>query len=74
MSQVQETVLTVTGMSCASCVRHVDHALKQLGGVAQVEVHLREGKVHVWHDALRAPVASLVTALSDAGYDAAAQG
>ena len=74
MSQSRETVLTVRGMSCASCVRHVDQALKQLDGVADVEVHLREGKVHVWHDAARAPAAALLEAVTAAGYEASARG
>lgn len=65
-----ETLLHVTGMSCSSCVRHVNQALGQLPGVAKVEVELEAGKVLVQHDPAKAPVERLMEALSDAGYGA----
>ncbi|MFT3764291.1 MAG: heavy metal-associated domain-containing protein [Minicystis sp.] len=68
MSQKNETLLDVTGMTCRSCVRHVDHALRELEGVSSVEVRLSEGKVMVRHDPGAAPVASLIEALREAGY------
>lgn len=67
MAQEIETVLSVEGMTCGSCVRHVEHALEDLDGVSQVEVRLREGKVRVRHDN-SAPTEILVDALKDAGY------
>lgn len=69
MSAKNQTVLAVKGMSCPSCVRHIDEALKEVSGVSEVEVKLREGKVLVRHDASNVPVASLVDALKDAGYE-----
>lgn len=66
----KETILDVQGMSCASCVRHVDAALRDLDGVSKVEVQLREGKVLVRHDP-STPIESMIRALSDAGYDSA---
>ena len=63
------TNLDVQGMTCGSCVRHVNHALRDLDGVADVDVKLREGIVTVRHDAGQAPVTSLIEALRDAGYD-----
>ncbi|MEY4579536.1 MAG: hypothetical protein RL701_4239 [Pseudomonadota bacterium] len=74
MKQQQETVLDVTGMTCASCVRHVDHALGQLEGVAGVNIDLSAGEVRVRHDAAMAPVGSLIAALGEAGYGAAQRG
>jgi copper chaperone len=68
MSTPNETILAVKGMSCPSCVRHIDEALKELDGVSGVEVKLREGKVLVRHDS-NSPVASLVNALKEAGYE-----
>ena len=64
----KETLLDVQGMSCASCVHHVGTALKDVDGVAKVDVRLREGKVLVRHDA-DVSIESLVKALSEAGYD-----
>lgn len=70
MSSQRETLLSVTGMTCMGCVRHVDHALRVLEGVSAVEVRLREGEVRVEHDARVAPT-DMVEALREAGYDGA---
>jgi copper chaperone len=66
----EETVLDVQGMTCPSCIRHVNAALADLDGVAKVEVSLRDGKVIVLHDPEAASVTSLIQALADVGYDA----
>lgn len=70
MMTQKETLLKVDGMSCGSCVRHVDVALKDVDGVSKVDVRLRQGEVLVQHDADTA-VESLVKALADAGYESA---
>jgi copper chaperone len=69
MTTNNQTILAVQGMNCASCVRHIDEALKDVNGVSGVEVRLREGKVLVQHDPNNVPVAILVNALKDAGYE-----
>jgi copper chaperone len=66
----KETLLKVDGMSCGSCVHHVDVALKDVDGVSKVDVRLRQGQVLVQHDADTA-VESLVKALAEAGYESA---
>ena len=60
----------VQGMSCGSCVRHVTTALKELEGVTEVEVKLREGRVVVWHDATRPSPQQVTRALAEVGYPA----
>jgi copper chaperone len=64
---MNETLLEVGGMSCPSCVRHVQKALNELGDVQNVDVRLREGQVRVTHGPSVAPDA-LVEALQRAGY------
>ena len=66
-----ETQLKVEGMTCPSCIRHVSTALKDVDGVDEVEVKLREGKVMVKH-AAEVKVVSLVSALREAGYESRA--
>lgn len=70
MSEKQETLLCVTGMTCGSCVRHVDRALREVDGVEDVEVRLSNGRVRVVHGA-ESSLEELVEALREAGYDAA---
>lgn len=67
----QKTVLTVEGMTCPSCISHVNAALKDVDGVGQVEVKLREGQVVVTHVA-GVEVVALVGALTEAGYPSTA--
>lgn len=61
--------LDVTGMTCSSCVRHVDHALRAVAGVSDVKVDLATGKVTVERDPARATTEALTEAVRDAGYD-----
>jgi len=64
-----ETVLDVLGMTCPSCVRHVNAALADLEGVLKVDVRLREGKVSVQYDSEVVNPNTLVEALREAGYE-----
>ena len=68
MSNEQDTILEVQGMTCPSCIRHVSSALKELDGVGAVDVKLRDGLVLVKHDATQAPIDRLIAALDEAGY------
>ena len=73
MSNDQATILEVQGMTCPSCIRHVNAALADLEGVHQVDVQLRAGLVVVTHDPGQAPSTQLVEALDRAGYPARPQ-
>ncbi len=74
MNEERETILNVTGMTCTSCVRHVDHALRELDGVSRVEVKLHEGKVLVQHDAAKVSIEAMIDALREEGYEGAPAG
>jgi copper chaperone len=69
---MERTELNVEGMSCPSCISHIEHALRNVKGVAKVDVRVREGKVVVQHDATG--VERLIAALQDAGYEASKSG
>jgi Cu+-exporting ATPase len=59
--------LPVRGMSCASCVAHVEKALAAVPGVAQVAVNLATESATVL--APRAGASALVDAVEQAGYE-----
>lgn len=61
--------LSVDGMTCASCVSHVEHALQQVSGVKSAQVNLAVGRAHVVTDHSLDP-AFLVQAIQAAGYQA----
>lgn len=70
---MERTELNVEGMSCASCVRHINQALHALVGVGEVDVRLQDRKVIVRHDASLADVERLVATLRTAGYESSAR-
>jgi Cu+-exporting ATPase len=57
----------VTGMTCASCVVHVEHALKGVEGVKRANVNLANEKATVEYEDGVKPE-DLVFAVNDAGY------
>jgi Cu+-exporting ATPase len=56
-------------MTCASCVGHVERALKEVDGVAAARVNLASERATVEFAPNGAEVAALVSAVRDAGYD-----
>jgi P-type Cu+ transporter len=65
----QHVDLDIAGMTCASCVRHVEQALARVPGVAAVTVNLAIEKAAVVAGPAVQPQA-LVDAVRAAGYDA----
>lgn len=61
--------LSVSGMSCASCVRRVEQALLKTPGVSAASVNLASERASVTIDA-QTPVAEVLAALTSAGYPA----
>ena len=68
MSHHLKTTLEVAGMTCGSCVRHIQGALGTLAGVNKVEVSLRDGRVTIWHDD-NVSTKALIEMLEMAGYE-----
>jgi Cu+-exporting ATPase len=62
--------LSVEGMTCASCVAHVEKALKKVPGVKDATVNLATESAQVQVDSAEFPVAMLVEAVEEAGYEA----
>lgn len=60
--------LPVQGMTCASCVSHVERALAELAGVSRVAVNLGTGKATVDRDSALVSIEDLRQALEDVGY------
>ena len=65
-----ETInLSVNGMTCGACVRHVEKAIASVGGVEQVEVDLVLGFAKVKGNVSQ-KVAQIIAALEEEGYSA----
>ena len=70
MTQITET-LRVDGMTCASCVGHVEKALIALDGVSKASVNLATERATIDFVPQTISLAAIAEAVRDAGYDAA---
>ena len=61
--------LTVSGMTCGACVKHVEKAINSIAGVEKVEVDLASGSVKVEGD-ISQQVNEIIAALEEDGYPA----
>ena len=61
--------LPIRGMTCAACVMHVEHALKDTPGVLAVTVNLATEKAAVSLESGPVPLDALRHSIADAGYD-----
>jgi Cu+-exporting ATPase len=60
--------LPVQGMTCASCVSHVEGALKELPGVENVAVNLATNKASLTYDPARVTLMDMARAVDEVGY------
>jgi Cu+-exporting ATPase len=69
----KQITLPVQGMTCASCVAHVERALKNVDGVADVHVNLATERASVEITPESSEVSELILAVRDSGYDIATE-
>jgi copper chaperone len=67
-SNKQKIILNIHGMSCGSCIRHVEGALQPLPGVSSVTVDLAAGSADIRGTNLE--LRTLLAAIAEAGYSA----
>jgi Cu+-exporting ATPase len=65
---ISTATLSVEGMHCASCVSHVEAALRGVDGVAEASVNLATREAVVRFDPQRANVTALAAAATASGY------
>ena len=68
--EIKQLDLKVEGMTCASCVNHVENALSKVQGVNSVNVNLATEKASLWFKT-DVPADQLVKAVQDSGYGVA---
>lgn len=69
MSNLQTLEIPISGMDCAECTQHVQHAIEKLPGVQSVNVFLGTEKAVVRLDPAQVDVPTIRTAVQGAGYD-----
>ena len=68
---VSQVSLRISGMTCAACVSHVEHALADVEGVESASVNLATERASVSYAPGVTGIADLRHAVEDAGYGAA---
>ena len=68
----QQTILEIKGMSCASCVNRIEKAIRKDPGVTSASVNLATEKASIRYEPSKTNVASLISLISAAGYEASA--
>ncbi len=69
----RKVTFAVTGLTCASCVAHVEKALQGVSGVISVNVNLASEKATVEYEAGKAGMADFRKAVAGAGYGTGAE-
>lgn len=67
---MQETIVYIKGMSCASCALRVEEAIKSLDGVRDVSVNLALETARISYDDSRVKKGDIIAAVTNAGYRA----
>lgn len=65
----QQVTLPIAGMTCASCVMHVENGLKEVAGVEKAAVNLANERATVQFDPEKTNLDQMVAAVRDVGYD-----
>ena len=68
--KASRVTLSVSGMSCGSCARHIRKALDELDGVEASEVNLAAREVTVSFDPQVTGVEAIASAIRKSGYAA----
>jgi len=66
---MKQITLPINGMSCASCVAHVEKALRSVDGVASAQVNLATEQATLAFDPALASLETIGRAVRDAGYE-----
>jgi len=65
----KQMTLPIRGMTCASCVAHVEKALKEIEGVSEANVNLATERASVALADREVELGQMVAAVHDAGYE-----
>jgi Cu+-exporting ATPase len=69
MANTQTLEIPISGMDCAECTQHVQHAIEKLPGVQSVNVFLGTEKAVVKLDPAQVDIPTIRSAVQGAGYD-----
>lgn len=65
---VNEIVIPVEGMTCASCVRAVEKGIGKLEGIEEISVNIATNRAYVKYDTDQVRISNIKQAIQEAGY------
>ncbi|MBY0500263.1 MAG: heavy-metal-associated domain-containing protein [Nitrosomonas sp.] len=66
---MQTVTIIIKGMTCMGCVNSVKAVLKNLSGIAQVEVTLQPAQATIQYDSNNINIDQIEEAIVDAGFE-----
>jgi P-type Cu+ transporter len=70
---MEKTIIVIEGMSCASCARGLEGALKETEGVQEASVNFAAGKAYITYDPEKLSMEKILQRISEAGYEGKAE-
>ncbi len=64
----QTRILSVSGMTCASCEHHIESAVVKVSGVASVKASYADGSTTVFYDPEKTDETKIISAINSIGY------
>jgi len=68
---MEQSTLTVEGMTCRNCASTVEKSVEKLDGVNHVKVDLDNGNVDVEYNPSSVNLSEIKSAIEDSGYEVA---
>ena len=65
----EKAIITVKGLTCASCIAKVEKAVKGVDGVNSVSVNLATEKAMIEYESSKTSLGKIAEAIEDIGYD-----
>lgn len=66
--RLMRKILQIKGMTCTSCERRIENALKKLGGVVEVKAVFSSSNVYIAYDANVTGLEQIVQAIEKLDY------
>ncbi|WP_240143650.1 heavy-metal-associated domain-containing protein [Nitrosomonas sp. JL21] len=68
---IQQSIISIKGMTCMGCVNSVKNVLKNLPGITAMDVTLEPAQATVQYDSATISLDRLKEAILDAGFEVA---
>lgn len=65
---INEIVIPVDGMTCASCIRAVEKGVSKLEGIEEISVNIATNRAYIKYDTDMVRISNIKNAIQDAGY------